>query len=422
MLKKLNPLFWVLLALAFFCLSLAVAARFAAPASVTLSFTVEGNVTQLELAPGETPDVSALETAGEGLRFVCWLDEEGLEARPEVPAHADAAYTALIAPALAGDGLEPWLDCGEYGRALPDEPISGQEAAAGLSAAFAGGLEAGELSGLSSVCACDLAAALEGAFAPGELDWLEGEEPLTRIQAAQLICKLSGAQAPEYSGRAAAPDLDPAREGAAELLRCLRPEGLAAYEDGFLNLDGWLYCVEDGLFLTNTEVQGIAFGPDGRYSSGSAELDALVAETLAPICAEYGSREEMLRAAYLYVRDSFTYLRRNYYEVGADGWQTQEALTMFRTGRGNCYCYAAAFCALARGLGYDAQAVAGTVGRNCSPHGWVIMYDAEGTRIVYDVELEMAYIYNRRILDADLYAMDPLRASQLVYIYGGQAA
>ena len=50
------------------------------------------------------------------------------------------------------------------------------------------------------------------------------------------------------------------------------------------------------------------------------------------------------------------------------------------------------------------------------------MYDAEGTRIVYDVELEMAYIYNRRILDADLYAMDPLRASQLVYIYGGQAA
>ena len=39
-----------------------------------------------------------------------------------------------------------------------------------------------------------------------------------------------------------------------------------------------------------------------------------------------------------------------------------------------------------------------------------------------DVELEMAYIYNRRILDADLYAMDPLRASQLVYIYGGQAA
>ena len=92
------------------------------------------------------------------------------------------------------------------------------------------------------------------------------------------------------------------------------------------------------------------------------------------------------------------------------------------TRRGNCYCYAAAFCALARGLGYDATAVAGTVGYARSPHGWVIMYDSEGTRIVYDVELEMAYIYDRGIENADFYALEPLRAYRWSYVYGEQFA
>ncbi len=141
---------------------------------------------------------------------------------------------------------------------------------------------------------------------------------------------------------------------------------------------------------------------------------------LEPICAEYETREEMLRAAYLYVRDSFTYLRRNYYNVGDDGWQIDEALTMFTTGRGNCYCYAAAFWALARGLGYDATAVAGTVGWDRDPHGWVIMYDDDGNRVTYDVELEMSYRVNRHRYDVDMYAMNSWKAAQWNYIYGEQ--
>lgn len=189
-----------------------------------------------------------------------------------------------------------------------------------------------------------------------------------------------------------------------------------------MNVDGWLYFVRDGSFVRSETVNGLYLGADGRYSSGSKELDELVARTLDEICAGGGSRDELLREAYLYVRDSFDYLRRNYYEVGADGWQTDEALTMLTTRRGNCYCYAAAFCALARGLGYDATAVAGTVGYARSPHGWVIMYDSEGTRIVYDVELEMAYIYDRGIENADFYALEPLRAYRWSYVYGEQFA
>ena len=93
---------------------------------------------------------------------------------------------------------------------------------------------------------------------------------------------------------------------------------------------------------------------------------------------------------------------------------------MLSTHRGNCYNYAAAFWALARGLGYDADAVAGTVGWNRSPHGWVIMDGAGGTRLVYDVELEMAYRYQRGLADTDLYAMDPVAAYSWNYIYGEQ--
>ena len=65
---------------------------------------------------------------------------------------------------------------------------------------------------------------------------------------------------------------------------------------------------------------------------------------------------------YLYVRDSFTYLRRHYYKTGDVGWATQEALTMYSTDRGNCYCYASAFWAAARALGFDAKIVSGTYG------------------------------------------------------------
>ena len=207
-----------------------------------------------------------------------------------------------------------------------------------------------------------------------------------------------------------APDLNPAREGAAFLAPCLRPEGLREYEEGLVNLGGFLYRAdENGLFLMDAEADGLYYGPDGRYTSGSEELDGLVAAVLEPICAEYTEREDMLRAAYEYVRDEFTYLRRNYYETGETGWETEEAITMLSTGRGNCYNYAAAFWALARGLGYDAEAVSGEISRRGQPHGWVMI---DG--LYYDPETEMTYRRDH-MYDRDMFAMDEARASQWSY-------
>lgn len=426
---------------------------------VELSFDVDGEVTVLELARGECADTSALEAAAAGGgRFICWLDGEGNEAEPGLPAGGSAAYTALIAPPLT-QNLKPWLSRDELGRALPDRLISGAELAEGAAALFDGALDASELASLKIAGERDLAYALRRAFRAEELEGLDGTEPLTRLEAAVLITRLAGLE-PETPERAPAPDLPADRPGAAALAACLDPAGEISYDEGpalingelyyvedglfvtdalaaglyfdargrcelpelepgFVNLAGYLYCVgEDGAFVKNAEAGGLMFGADGRYSSGSAELDDHVAAVLADICAENESREDMLYAAYLYVRDGFQYLRRNFYTLGETGWEVEEALTMFETGRGNCYNYAAAFWALARGLGYDAVAVSGTLGWDYDRHGWVVIYDEDGTRLTYDVETEMAYRRDR-VYTKNMFAMSPAYAAGWNYKYGG---
>lgn len=400
-------------------LALAACLALSACGEVTYTFTLSsgGEAALIETAEGETPAPALAPSAPEGERIVCYLDASGAEADPfAAPAEEDAEYAVLTGPALAAEP-GPWLEPDEYGLAHPDAPLTGAEAAAGVSAMFAAGFDGAErLAGLEAVTADGLAAALEGCFAPSELAGIAGAEPLTRLEAASLLVPLyldarcgEGWEMPGLSG-VTAPDLDPAREGAAFLALCLRPEALREYEEGLVNLGGFLYRAdENGLFLMDAEADGLYYGPDGRYTSGSEELDGLVAAVLEPICTEYTEREDMLRAAYEYVRDEFTYLRRNYYETGETGWETEEAITMLSTGRGNCYNYAAAFWALARGLGYDAEAVSGEISRRGQPHGWVMI---DG--LYYDPETEMTYRRDH-MYDRDMFAMDEARASQWSY-------
>lgn len=149
------------------------------------------------------------------------------------------------------------------------------------------------------------------------------------------------------------------------------------------------YMGDDGTPLTNQSVGHLYFGADGRYTSGDATIDSYVHSVLATIITPGMTPAESLRAAYLYTRDSFSYLTRNYYSPNATGWDIKEATTMFTTGRGNCYCYAAVFQFLARQLGYDAVAVAGMCSPN-NPHGWVEI-EIDGVNYMFDTELEMAH-------------------------------
>ena len=165
---------------------------------------------------------------------------------------------------------------------------------------------------------------------------------------------------------------------------------------------------EDGFPVTDTTVGTLYYGPDGRYTSGNEELDAYAKNVLSVILTAGMTREEQLHAAFLYTRDSFTYLRRNYYALGDNSYTEQEALTMFSTGRGNCYCFAGVFYYLSRQLGYDSVAVSGVVGHDRSPHGWVEIV-MDGVTYIYDTELEMAY-REKGVYYYDFYHMSYSRA------------
>jgi len=132
------------------------------------------------------------------------------------------------------------------------------------------------------------------------------------------------------------------------------------------------------------------FGPDGRHTSGSEELDVMVREIVANVVDPAAEHEEQLRSVYNYVRDNFVYLRRNYYAMGEKGWEIEEATYFLDTHYGNCYTFAAGMWALARGVGYDANAISGLTGEQNAQHGWIDIELEDGVRYFFDVELEYA--------------------------------
>lgn len=150
------------------------------------------------------------------------------------------------------------------------------------------------------------------------------------------------------------------------------------------------YADEAGLLVRDKTVGSLYFGPDGRYTTSDEEADAFVRDILAGIITEDMTAADKLLAAYDYVVDSFSYLRRSdAYDPGATGWEVEEALTILRTGRGNCYCYAGVMCLLARQLGYDAKAISGTTNWTPRPHAWVEI-EFDGVPYIFDTEMEMA--------------------------------
>ncbi len=150
------------------------------------------------------------------------------------------------------------------------------------------------------------------------------------------------------------------------------------------------YADEAGKLVRDRQMGELYFGSDGRYTSTDAELDGYVRDILKEIVTEDMSLEEQLLAAYDYVTNSFSYLRRtDAYDPGATGWEIEETLTILRTGRGNCYCYAGILCFLARQIGYDAKAISGTTNWTPRPHAWVEI-EFDGVPYIFDAEMEMA--------------------------------
>ena len=379
------------------------------------------------LTEGQTP--AHLELALPGLTFAGWRDGSGAAAEPERAAvTGDTDYYAVTYPVL--ENHVPYLFPDEDGFLRPDSPMSFAALDAALHA---------------------LASPKAAAYLP---DFIADEEALTPDALREILLELFPAQQVDAACRGRLEGAAVTRRETAAILNSLlgrdaretvtlRRDAVrapdcgtddwdlleasvshttdpwgeawsgcdipAVYAPGFASVRGRLYFIgDDGVMLTDTERDGFAFGADGVYTSGDAELDKYVVDILASLSQDHPDAEplEMLRAAYEYARDSFTYFRKDPLAFGATGWQTEAAVEMFSTLRGNCYNYAAAFWALARGLGYDARAYSGTISEQ--PHGWVeIAFD--GQDYLFDPELEMA-ARERGQMNSDRFMMTKMAA------------
>lgn len=405
--------------------------------------------------------------------FLGWADENGETVSPEeVPLTADAAYYAVYGETLRRDA--PYMTA-ESGIFRPGDPLTRREAAELLYAllpappAMSGETVAEVLlpapgaaldnTGMNgptknweaanhptaetnprSESLAQLSALIDAGILPAgtEEDPLCSETPLeretllsalrpyfregapegaalsetpTRLETARLLNALLGREAAERPFA----DLEPGSEAAiAASAACAET---AAGSGMALLSCGKLYVIENGSVVRDADVGTLHFGADGAYTSGSAELDALCRDVIVRTVNLNDDHERQLRSVYDYVRDRCAYLRRNYYDTGAHGWETEEAETMLSTLYGNCYSYAAAFWALARSVGYDAHCISGTQGEHYSPHGWVWMDMEDGVRCFYDVEAEFAALRDGYNLNPMFRMTLGVQTNQWLYIF-----
>lgn len=385
------------------------------PGTCTVTYTYEGEVLQeLQLPKGEalpayTPDIP-------GMRFVSWTDKPGAFVEPEgSAAEANAVYSAYALPLFGSHA--PYLFPDEAGFIHPDAFLSRDDFSLAVSSLLPPEVEElalGLPEGKEAVTLAEIRQTLSPFYTEDELAAFLGDANITRGEFAAALNLLTGRGgservAPEPAAQA---PVDAAGTYFADVLEAAVPHMASeqgqtweqaqvstGYEAGMFNRDGYLYCCDEaGQLIKDTYVGPLYFGADGQYTSGDAELDTYVADILSQLYEENpGSREAMLRQIYDYVKNSFRYLGRNHYEEGATGWEIDDAKVMFETGLGNCYNFAGAFWALARGLGYPAVTICKPLDKIGGVHGWTEI-EIDGIPYIFDPQLEMNFNNNRFML------------------------
>ena len=221
----------------------------------------------------------------------------------------------------------------------------------------------------------------EGMFHP--------DKPITRAEAVTILNAVLGRDA-----------------SAPETLAMLQERHGAAFTD--VQPSDWYYAA---VMEASTEHSYTMDGGQERWtdftgSSGNEVLDRLVQDRISACTTEDMTQYEKLSACYCFLRDQCTYLSRPHYGRGTTDWAEESAVFLLEHGKGNCYCYAAAFTYLARALGYDAQPVSGGMGVHDEDHAWVMI----GGRI-FDPEIEYAHLYRYRDHKYyDCFDIDPAEA------------
>lgn len=376
--------------------------------SYTVTFTMAGDVCSRQtVAQGHLP--RSVLTNVPGLKFVQWLDEAGEPVNPYTAyVDRDINYVAEAYPELTEH--KPFLFADADGYIRPDDALTADEFSQALKAlateeaqAYFPGMPAGDMQVSREV----LVKMLSSFFPADSLPQVAQEnlrKPVTRSQFATVMCNLLGRGSREYiyldSSVVIARDITRNREDAVALMEASVLHSAntkkvtwasvqlpAEYEPGFHLINGWLYYVKPNyLFLKDGNIGTFQFGPDGRYTSGNALLDETVADILAELVRKNPTANNRALLHYAFdLCSSYTPIRKNAMDLGQTGWETEEALTMLLDGKGDCYNFAAAFWALARGLGFDARCVSGTRGQEQTPHGWVMIH-MDGQDYIFDPE------------------------------------
>ena len=173
--------------------------------------------------------------------------------------------------------------------------------------------------------------------------------------------------------------------------------------EGVYRVGSTLYGVgADGELLRDTDYGVWTFGPDGRYTTGDADLDEYLRSAISACGADKLSGADAVKKAYLHVKYDYEYLVTPedmiVEEPAATGWENVRALRFFRHGGGTCYGFAAAFGLLARSLGEHAYIVSAQVNQYYAPHGFVVIPE-NGVDWIYDVEMEATRMERHDDLD-----------------------
>lgn len=185
--------------------------------------------------------------------------------------------------------------------------------------------------------------------------------------------------------------------------------------DGPQRINGRLYWVANGQFMRNQNVGGLYFDENGCYTTKNAELDVLLNDIVNKLTDNSMSQDQKLRALFNYTVNNYKYLARPIVSKGATGWEPDYALSFLKTGKGNCFSFAAAYCLMCQELGLPAYTVVGASGEAGSPHGWVEIV-MDGTLYMFDPELQW-YYNNKTSQKVDLFKMQPSQVPSNVYRY-----
>ena len=378
----------------------------------------------------------------DGYNFLGWRDEQGnIEKRTEIYVNEDTYFSAVYSVAFDTDEHMVYLE-NDNGLFRPMDGITRAETVKMFYALLnTGTVGKGEFEDIGEKDDCyDAAATLKdlgvisgsyfhpddvvsraefsemlSCFCPDYKDYMddcESESPMLRYEVAVVMSKILGREGDSKNNQDAVGtflDVSPKSDYFWAVAEATIPheytvssnkevwttsQSLEKYEPGIFFVNGALHYIdEDGNPALDATVDWMQFNSRGEITSGDDELDILLQQIIKENCdTENMSQSEMLKVLYKFVSDqnNYKYLTRNIYEMGDESWMEQEAKTMIKTGKGNCYNYAAVFYELARAIGYEAKAISGTMGIDVRPHAWVEI-EKNGEMMLYDVEYQFVH-------------------------------